>query len=59
MMMAEIGRLVKHFQQTVPSHEIPRRQHRIIPMIMIGRWLLISGDREGDFVDEIVMLEGI
>ena len=23
------------------------------------RWLLISGGREGDFVDEIVMLEGI
>ncbi len=58
-MMAEIGRLVKHFQQTVPSHEISRRQRRIIPMIMIGRWLLISGGREGDFVDEIVMLEGI
>ena len=58
-MMAEIGRLVKHFQQTVPSHEIPRWQRRIIPMIIIGRWLLISGGREGDFVDEIVMLEGI
>ena len=27
-MMAEIGRLVKIFQQTVPSHEISRRQRK-------------------------------